>query len=353
MRTGHFQLHKTGVLRPFCPVSAYHRLQAVPLQKLWDDGKRLILLDVDNTLVEWKRENFEDEVLHWLEEAKKMGFKLCILSNTRHPERLGRISEKLGIPTIRDRFKPSPRMYELACEKFGIQPANAVMVGDQLLTDILGANRAGIEGIWCHKISDREFIGTRANRILEKLILRFLYPALRALDDIGGEEESAKPNDSTGRQFMRFAVVGGLSFLIDFGITWILRFGYHEQFANSMGSFLQTSFPNLFAYAKSTADASLPVFSAVASSIAILNSYFWNRRWTFEVADGEDHRGQFKRFVIISLAGLFFNWLITNVLSHLIPGHAKLSYTIAKVVATGVVAVWNFGGQKLWAFKKT
>ena len=184
-RSGHFNMDMVRrPLRPFCPVSAYHTLESIPLEGLRNRGKKLILLDVDNTLVRWKGEDFTTEVLEWLAEAKALGFNLCILSNTRRPTRLNRLSEKLGIMTIRDRFKPSRRMYQLALKHFDLTPDDAVMIGDQIMTDILGANRSGIEAIWVHRIHDLEFVGTRVNRMIERAIVSSLYKAMPLIEDL-------------------------------------------------------------------------------------------------------------------------------------------------------------------------
>ncbi|MBI3721212.1 MAG: YqeG family HAD IIIA-type phosphatase, partial [Fimbriimonas ginsengisoli] len=178
-------------------------------------------LDVDNTLVEWRGEDFTQEVLGWLEEAKQLGFGLCILSNTRNPARLARIADRLGIRAIQDRFKPSRRMYMLALKEFSVEPEQAVMVGDQILTDVLGANRSKIEAIWVHRISRREFVGTRLNRIVERGVLTLLY---RALPVMAGLPDPAAPEEeqTIWTQLSRFAVVGVSSFAIDFGIFMAL-----------------------------------------------------------------------------------------------------------------------------------
>jgi HAD superfamily phosphatase (TIGR01668 family) len=149
---GKFDQDKAGALRRYCPSRAAHRLQDVSLEELWQSGKRLILLDVDHTIVKWGEEEFSAEVLDWVASAKAMGFQLRILSNTRHPKRLARLSDKIDIPTKNGTFKPSPDMYMEALAETGFAPEQAVMIGDQIMTDILGANRTGIDSIWLQKI---------------------------------------------------------------------------------------------------------------------------------------------------------------------------------------------------------
>ncbi|MEI7575445.1 MAG: YqeG family HAD IIIA-type phosphatase [Armatimonadota bacterium] len=187
-RAGMFDQNAAGGLRRFCPSQAVHRLQDVSLEELWEAGKRLILLDVDHTIVKWGEEEFSPEVVAWIGEAKAKGFQLRILSNTRHPQRLARLSAKIDIPTKNGKFKPSPEMYMEALQETGIGADHAVMIGDQIMTDILGANRSGIDSIWLEKMEGPEFFGTKFNRVIERVIMLFLYR--RSLDRGTGANSS-------------------------------------------------------------------------------------------------------------------------------------------------------------------
>ena len=171
--SGKYDRTKVGFLRKFTPLRTAHRLHDIDLNALKEMGKELLLLDVDHTLVAWKTEEFSEEVISWLAKAKSMGFKMCILSNTRHPIRLNRIAKRLEIEAIRGKFKPNPQIYRQALESNNVKPENAIMIGDQIMTDIFGAGRAGIDSIWLNKMPGPEFFGTKINRQIEKLI-RFL-----------------------------------------------------------------------------------------------------------------------------------------------------------------------------------
>lgn len=338
-RVGEFDVERVGkALRPFCPVSAFHTLESIPLEGLRARGKKLILLDVDNTLVRWKGEDFTPEVLAWLEEAKSLGFHLCILSNTRRPERLSRISTSLGVKTIRDRFKPSKRMYELAMEEFGVTADESVMVGDQILTDILGANRSGIEGIWVHRIHPTEFVGTRLNRLLERLVITLMYKALPIVEAM---PEDSGARETLAQQLVKFGIVGGSSTVIDYGIVFVVL-------ALPIGRALGHSlFGTPLALGAATeAKAAVPVVQAFATSVAILNSFYWNRRWTFNIRTKEQQGEQFTRFVVLSLSVLLLSVLTVSALLHV------MRLIFAKILATILMAFVNFGGQRLWAFKK-
>jgi len=179
-RTGQFDRSQLKALRKLCPCQACDSIYDIDLDALKKQGKKLILLDVDNTILPWKSEKYTAELLAWVDRIKAAGMKLCILSNTRHPARLIRIAEKLGIDYIRDKFKPSRRMYEIALERYQAQKEEAVMVGDQLFTDVLGANRTGIDAIWVKPIAYKEFAGTKISRLGERLVRNRLYRAMGA-----------------------------------------------------------------------------------------------------------------------------------------------------------------------------
>jgi uncharacterized protein len=174
---GHYDKTRAGLFRNFTPNRTCHRLNEVNLEDLRISGKKLILLDVDHTIVPWKKETFSEEILYWIYNAKELGFHLCILSNTRHPERLQRIAEKLDVKALRGKFKPNPQMYHEAMKIFSASRDETIMIGDQIMTDILGAGRSGIDSIWLSKMSGPEFFGTKFNRLIELIIKKIIQKA--------------------------------------------------------------------------------------------------------------------------------------------------------------------------------
>jgi HAD superfamily phosphatase (TIGR01668 family) len=165
--------------RPFAPTEFGTSLRDVDLEVVVARGKRLVLLDVDNTLVPWGSEALPEWVLEWLAQGRSLGLEFCILSNTRHPARLARLAERMGIPYLRGKFKPNPDVYRRALAQFGVEAKQAIMIGDQLFTDVLGANRAGIESVWLVPMARREFIGTKVSRMGERILARHFKKRLR------------------------------------------------------------------------------------------------------------------------------------------------------------------------------
>ncbi|HEY0868311.1 MAG TPA: YqeG family HAD IIIA-type phosphatase [Fimbriimonas sp.] len=357
-RTGDFDRTRvSSVYHPFLPAHAANSLHEVSLENLWARGKRLLLVDVDNTLVQWKQEDFADPVLQWIRQAKQMGFEICIISNTRRVERLQRLSEILGVETVRGRFKPSRAMFRLALIKFKRKPHEAIMIGDQIFTDVLGANRAGIEAIWVRKMEGREFGPTSISRMGEKMLRGALYRALVTPVD---ESDAVDPRQvpiverPIFRQFVKFLIVGGSSFIINYLIRMNLMFAIPYGgglLSDRAGGWLRSAAPAVFGFAESNGDAFFPVAATIAGAVAILNSFIWNRQWTYRIRGKQERMAQLRRFYFVAIIGEAINVLLSTMLNHLIPLDPKNSVRIATVVATAVAAVWNFVAQRFYAFR--
>jgi uncharacterized protein len=353
-RTGTFLRERTGPLRPFCPARAVVSLLEVDLDLLKSDGKKLILLDVDHTLVEWKQEDFSPEVIAWLERAKALGFDLCILSNTRRVERLARVSEKLGVPTLRGKFKPSRQMYLMALEKFNAQPEEAIMIGDQIMTDILGANRTGIDAIWVRKMHGPEFFGTKFNRVIEKVITSFLYRSL--VTDPTERDEAPKPlwERAIVRQFAKFLCVGAISFMIDYAIRHFLLFKLSnggQLVSEIYGAKLQASMPAIFGGFATPIKAFFPIAAICASFVATFNSFLLNRAFTFRIRETKDAGKQAVKVYIVAYIGLAINAIIGTIFNNILPHHPVRSAFLATVIGAACAAIWNFYGQRTFAFR--
>jgi hypothetical protein len=156
----------------FCPRKYCHNgVTDITLEELRKAGVENVLLDLDNTLVGWQRSDVSDAVRAWLEEMKDAGLKLCLVSNTRHGNRLVALSKELGIPYVRRAWKPRKQGFLNAMRDLGADPAKTIMIGDQLFTDVLGGNRVGVYTIMVKPMHRREFLGTKISRAAERLLL--------------------------------------------------------------------------------------------------------------------------------------------------------------------------------------
>ena len=146
----------------------------IDLASLREQGFEGLLVDLDNTLLEWKSSDVPDSSAAWVEMAIQLGMKPCIVSNTHYPKRLNRIAGELGIPAVAHALKPRGHGFAKAAGLIGCELGRTVVVGDQLLTDIVGGNRVGAYTILVNPMHRREFIGTKLSRLVERVIFRLL-----------------------------------------------------------------------------------------------------------------------------------------------------------------------------------
>ncbi len=110
-------------------------------------GIKLLLADLDNTLVPYGVPLPDERLMAWRDELAAHGVTLFILSNNRHEDRPRIFSEGLGVPYIGHAGKPKTPSFVKAMEQTGVTKEQTAIVGDQIFTDILGGNRAGIATI--------------------------------------------------------------------------------------------------------------------------------------------------------------------------------------------------------------
>ncbi len=116
-------------------------------QALRSKGVRLVLADLDNTLAPYRVLEPSPEITAWRDALAAEGITLFILSNSRKPGRAQTYAQHLGVPFQGHSGKPKRAGYLKAMERMGCRPEETIMVGDQIFTDILGANNAGVASI--------------------------------------------------------------------------------------------------------------------------------------------------------------------------------------------------------------
>lgn len=115
---------------------------------------RLLLMDFDNTMMPYTTNTPTEELLDWLKGMESAGIQLCIVSNSKK-SRVPDFSKTYGIPCITRANKPGIRGIRQAIELF--REPNAALVGDQIYTDVLAANLAGIPSIIVKSIHNHNF----------------------------------------------------------------------------------------------------------------------------------------------------------------------------------------------------
>lgn len=160
------------MLKLFRPIAYFEALALIKPADLQALGYRLLLLDVDNTITTWNNQQLAPEVGQWFTQLSRYDLQACLLSNNS-AERLQGLANHLGVAFYAKARKPLPAGYRHAIQQMGGQPARTLMLGDQLLTDILGASLAGLDSVLLRPISlAQEFRWTYVNRRIEKLFIK-------------------------------------------------------------------------------------------------------------------------------------------------------------------------------------
>ncbi|MCI8304778.1 MAG: YqeG family HAD IIIA-type phosphatase [Lawsonibacter sp.] len=126
------------------PRGVYPSITDIDPKALAGKGVRLVLADLDNTMAAYKVLQPPAEAFAWKDALEAQGIRLFLLSNSRKPGRARAFAEKLGVPYQGHSGKPGKKGYLRAMERMGARPEETVMVGDQIFTDTLGANNAGV-----------------------------------------------------------------------------------------------------------------------------------------------------------------------------------------------------------------
>lgn len=155
----------------FYPGVRYESVYAIDFNKYYEEGYRGILFDIDNTLV-MHDAPANDKASGLFAELKKIGFKTCLISNNDTP-RTAPFAEAVGSEFVCNAGKPKASGYIEAMEKLGLTKEQTMMVGDQLFTDIWGANNAGIYAVLTDRIARDPYFYIRLKRAGEAIVMFF------------------------------------------------------------------------------------------------------------------------------------------------------------------------------------
>lgn len=128
------------------PTLYRERITDITVQDLKDLGIRGLLLDVDNTLTFHGSQELSPAVKAWLEEMQGAGFLMTVVSNSWE-WRVAPFANRLGLKHTSLSCKPLPFGFWRGIRRMGLKPAECIAIGDQVFTDIIGANLCGIASI--------------------------------------------------------------------------------------------------------------------------------------------------------------------------------------------------------------
>jgi uncharacterized protein len=141
-------------------------------------GVRGLLLDVDGALKPHYDTEILPDVTAWIAELRSAGFKLAFFSNGL-AERIAPLAAKAGVQVFANACKPLPFQCRRAIKEMELTPAQTLIIGDQLFTDVLCGRLAGTQTAYVRSLSPREPIYTGIKRPLERLVLGRAFYTLR------------------------------------------------------------------------------------------------------------------------------------------------------------------------------
>ncbi|MBQ8119338.1 MAG: YqeG family HAD IIIA-type phosphatase [Ruminococcus sp.] len=129
-----------------------------------------IVLDIDNTLTTHNNPVPPQSSMDWLASVKKAGIKLIIVSNNK-PPRVEPFAQLLELEYVANGRKPLTYGINEAVKRLGFEKCDIAAIGDQIFTDIMGANLAGIRSCFVYPLEPETSLPFRFKRTIEKPLL--------------------------------------------------------------------------------------------------------------------------------------------------------------------------------------
>lgn len=143
----------------------------ITLDLLEENGIKGVILDVDNTLIDFDR-NLLQGAKEWVQKIKKAGIGCIILSNSNKVDKVKMVADTLQISYLYFAKKPLKGGFEKARTQLGLEACQIAVIGDQIFTDVLGANRSNMFSILVNPIAKKDIWVTRFKRPLEEFIIK-------------------------------------------------------------------------------------------------------------------------------------------------------------------------------------
>ena len=149
----------------FLPCLQADSLTDLTVELLERKGIRLLMLDFDNTIVPYTTNEPTEEMAAWLKNMAKSSVQLCVVSNSKR-DRVKIFCEANDLDCITHAQKPFTKGIKICLARYGYPESRCALVGDQIYTDVLGANAAGVQSILIKAIDNHNF-WLKARHVLE------------------------------------------------------------------------------------------------------------------------------------------------------------------------------------------
>lgn len=155
------------------PDSYYPNVYEIDYGKLKASNIDTLLFDIDNTIAKVDDLNIPEKTTILFQNLKKQNFKILLLSNN-HQERATPISQALDVKVLANAGKPDKIAYDKALKMLNSKKESAVAIGDQILSDIVGAKKYGIKAILVDQLSQENNLQTGMAQKLQKYMVKKL-----------------------------------------------------------------------------------------------------------------------------------------------------------------------------------
>lgn len=155
----------------YMPDFALERAYDLTVEDVKKEGIKVVFVDLDNTLIAWNNPDGTSEMRQWLHDLKDAGIPVVVVSNNKY-ERVKRAVEKFDIDFEAFALKPFTFGINRALKRFDVAPSEVVMIGDQLMTDIRAAKRAGLKSVLVKPLIQTDSINTQINRWRERRMMK-------------------------------------------------------------------------------------------------------------------------------------------------------------------------------------
>lgn len=153
------------------PCLILDKFQDFDAQKFAQKGYKALLIDLDNTLVPYFEKKINNDVIRFFETNSKFGIQTIIFSNN-NSKRVKSFAADSNIPYYYRCLKPFKFNYKRVINKHGYKNSEVICMGDQLITDVIGANRMHLFSIYVKPIIESDSIQTRLNRKIEHWLFK-------------------------------------------------------------------------------------------------------------------------------------------------------------------------------------
>lgn len=155
----------------FYPKAYFKNVKEITIEFLNRNNIKAVILDVDNTILDFDK-NIPEGFIDWCENLKKHNIKFCIVSNTNKLKKVKYVAKEFNLPYFYFAKKPLKFGFKKAIKLLGEEPKNIAAVGDQVFTDVVGANRCKMFPILVKPIKKKDIFITKLKRPFENYIIK-------------------------------------------------------------------------------------------------------------------------------------------------------------------------------------